>query len=219
MDRKYAIFDMDGTLVDSMPVWSDVALEYLDSRGIAKEYQTPELLERIKTCTVPDTAVLFRQWFSINESVDSIVAEVYRIMSQHYRQDIPLKSGVDIYLKRLSDNGVRMCVASATTPVLIDACLTRLGVRKYFDFLISCEEVGKSKDHPDVYIKAAHRLGAPGPQDTAVYEDALCASKTAKDAGFYVVGVYDSCGVREWPQLSQLADEAITDWSATAEQY
>ena len=214
MDRKYAIFDMDGTLTDSMPYWQMVAIEYLDNHGIAKDLQTPELLEKIKTYTTIDTAILFRSMFGIDESVDTIISGVNRIMAQHYQNDIQLKPGAENYLAQLSQNGVKMCVASATNSVLIDACLTRLGVRKYFDFLISCEDVGKSKTHPDVYFEAARRLGAPTPQDAAVFEDSLVAAKTARDAGFYVVGIYDACSEGDWPHLQQLADEVVTDWSA-----
>ena len=214
MDRKYAIFDMDGTLVDSMAYWQDVALEYLDSRGIAKELQTPELMERIKTQTAPDTAALFKELFGIEESIPSIVAQVNRFMALHYQHDIRLKPGVEGYLKMLCGEGVHMCVASATTSSLIDACLTRLGARRYFDFLISCEDVGKSKTHPDVYLEAARRLGASTPQEVAVFEDSIVAAKTAEGAGFYVVGVYDACSDEDWQELQQVSDETITDWSA-----
>ena len=90
------------------------------------------------------------------------------------------------------------------------ACLDRLGVLDYFDFLLSCEEVGWGKDRPDVYHEAARRLGA-SPGEIAVYEDALGAAKTAKMAGYYVVAVYDG-GTQPWEELKKLADEAIDNW-------
>ena len=88
-----------------------------------------------------------------------------------------MKEGVALYLDRLRRDGVRMCVASATALPLMKACLDRLGVLDYFDFLLSCEEVGWGKDRPDVYHEAARRLGA-SPGEIAVYEDALGAAKT-----------------------------------------
>ena len=99
-----------------------------------------------------------------------------------------------------------MCVASATAEPLMEACLSRLGVAHYFQFLLSCETVGAGKNRPDVYFAAAERLGAE-PEEIAVYEDALYAARTAKEAGFYVVGVYDDSASGHWDELKELADE------------
>ncbi len=217
MNCRYAIFDMDGTLTDSMGYWHGTAREYLDSCHIARELQTVELMERIKTCTVTDTAVIFKEIFNIPESIESIDIRINDIMASHYRDDVPLKPGVGRYLRRLQALGVRLCVASATSAHLIDACLTRLGVRDCFDFLLSCEEVGASKSRPDVYLEAARRLGAPSARDAAVYEDALRAAQTAKSAGFRIVGVYDSYADADWTALQALADETVTDWNKAAD--
>ena len=104
-----------------------------------------------------------------------------------------------------------MCVASATPVHLIRACLTRLGVAEYFSFLISCDEAGAGKDRPGVYLLASEKLEA-APQETAVYEDALYAARTARDAGFYTVAVSEPAYASDWPALSALADEALLDW-------
>ena len=133
------------------------------------------------------------------------------MMEGHYRHDIPLKSGVKAYLQRLHGRGVRMCVASATAEHLMESCLTRLGVRSYFDFLLSCETVGEGKRSPLVYHVSAGRLGA-APAETAVYEDALYAVRTAKEAGFHVIGVYDDSAAGNWKTIEKLADEIILNW-------
>ena len=104
-----------------------------------------------------------------------------------------------------------MCVASATAEPLMEACLSRLGVAHYFQFLLSCETVGAGKSRPDVYFTAAERLGAR-PEEIAVYEDALYAARTAKEAGFYVVGIYDDSASEHWDELKELADEWIKEW-------
>lgn len=130
------------------------------------------------------------------------------MMDAHYRTDIPLKPGVKEYLTMLRQNGVRMCVASATAEYLAEACLKRLGVNRYFRFLLSCETAGAGKSRPDVYLAAAGCLGS-SPSETAVYEDAMYAALTAKKAGFYVVGVYDESSDPQWSELSKLADETI----------
>ena len=93
----------------------------------------------------------------------------------------------------------------------MESCLTRLGVRSYFDFLLSCETVGEGKRSPLVYHVSAGRLGA-APAETAVYEDALYAVRTAKEAGFHVIGVYDDSAAGNWKTIEKLADEIILNW-------
>ena len=109
-------------------------------------------------------------------------------VEEHYRSDVPLKPGVKAYLERLRGRGCRLCVATATAEPLARQCLSRLGVDGFFDFILSCETLGVSKDRPDVFLEAARRLGAT-PGETAVFEDALYAARTAREAGFYTVAV------------------------------
>lgn len=206
MDKKYAIFDMDGTLIDSMVFWKNLATEYLTSKGIL---QIPtDILEQIKPMTMSESAALFRREFGLTGDVE---AQMNEMMEDHYRNDIPLKPGVWEYLENLHRQGVRMCVASATAEHLMESCLTRLGVRQYFEFLLSCETVGAGKRSPLVYQEAARRLGAV-PGQIAVYEDALYAVQTAKAAGFHVVGVYDDSAADSWQAIEQESDEVILNW-------
>ena len=206
MDKKYAIFDMDGTLIDSMVFWKNLATEYLTSKGIL---QIPaDILEQIKPMTMSESAALFRREFGLTGDVE---AQMNEMMEDHYRNDIPLKPGAWEYLENLHRQGVRMCGASATAEHLMESCLTRLGVRQYFEFLLSCETVGAGKRSPLVYQEAARRLGAV-PGQIAVYEDALYAVQTAKAAGFHVVGVYDDSAADSWQAIEQESDEVILNW-------
>ena len=206
MDKKYAIFDMDGTLIDSMVFWKNLATEYLTSKGIL---QIPaDILEQIKPMTMSESAALFRREFGLTGDVE---AQMNEMMEDHYRNDIPLKPGVWEYLENLHRQGVRMCVASATAEHLMESCLTRLGVREHFEFLLSCETVGAGKRSPLVYHEAARRLEA-APREIAVYEDALYAVQTAKAAGFHVVGVYDDSAADSWQAIEQESDEVILNW-------
>ncbi len=211
MNKRYAIFDMDGTLIDSMGYWRELAAEYLELNGIDRSRFTPEIAEIIKPLTVRDTGEVFNKLFGIQGTPESIGADINSIMNAHYENDIPLKPGVREYLTALRAHDVRMCIASATDKVLVRKCLTRLNIMDFFDFTISCEEVGAGKNKPDIYFEAAGRLGAR-PFEAAVYEDALFAGRTAKQGGFYVVGVYDRYAESGWTELSRLADECITDW-------
>ncbi len=209
MDKQYAIFDMDGTLIDSMRYWADLAGEYLARKGVTE--LPADLMDRIAPMTMTESAALFLALFGLDGTPQSVAAEMNGLIEGHYRADIPLKPGVLEHLMRLRARNVTCCVASATDPALMEACLARLGVLPYFDFLLSCEEVGAGKDRPDVYLEAACRLGA-APHEIAVYEDAYYAAETAKAAGFYTVGVYDASADASWEKLTALADEAIRTW-------
>ena len=206
MDKQFAIFDMDGTLIDSMIFWKNLASEYLSSKGVT---QIPaDILERIKPMTMSESAALFRQEFRLTGDPE---AEMNAMMDAHYRNDIPLKPGVREYLQTLHSRGVRMCVASATAEHLMETCLTRLGVRDCFEFLLSCETVGAGKRSPLVYHESAGRLHAAA-AEIAVYEDALYAVQTAKEAGYYVVGVYDDSAAKNWLTIEKRADEIVLNW-------
>lgn len=207
MDKQYAIFDMDGTLIDSMGIWRDLGREYLMAKGITDCLD--EISEEIRPMTMTESAALFVNRFSLPESSDCVTEQMNQMMDTHYRKDIQLKAGVLPHLEQLRQRGVRMCVASATEERLMRACLERLGIPSYFDFLISCESMGTSKREPDIYLEAARRLKA-APEETAVYEDALYAVQTAKKAGFYVIGVYDEEADHHWNEVCNLVDETIS---------
>ena len=209
MDKQYAIFDMDGTLVDSMVYWKNLAKEYLALQGIT---HIPEMiLEKIKPMTMIESATLFIEKFGLHGTPESVVKEMNALMDAHYYKDIPLKKGIKEYLNKLYNSGTTMCVASATEVSLVEACLKRLGINEYFSFLLSCETIGVGKSKPNIYYEAAKRLGAE-PSDIAVYEDALYAAETAKKAGFYVVGVFDENAKKNFASLKEISDEIIIDW-------
>lgn len=213
MDKKFAIFDMDGTLVDSMFYWENLVDLFLTKRGCGPV--PAQLQEEIKTMTVAQAAALFVQRFDLPETPEQLTAAMDQQMREYYEKDIPLKPGVHQYLEKLRAAGVQMCVASATSEPLVRLCLERLGIAPFFSFFLSCESVGAGKESPAVYHAAAQKWGA-SPEQVAVYEDALHAAQTAKQAGYYVVGVYDDNAKTEWPALTALADETIADYETLA---
>ena len=208
MDKQFCIFDMDGTLVDSMPLWKSLGKDYLKARGHSP---TPDQLAALGPMTMLEGAAFLIETFGVEGPPERIIDEMHAVMENHYRTDIPLKPGIEAYLNRLKGEGAKLCVATATAEPLAMACLERLGVAHYFDFILSCEAVGKGKTQPDVYLEAARRMGS-APRDTAVFEDALYAAQTAKEAGFYTVGVPEASYEQDWPALAALADETIMDW-------
>lgn len=206
MDKRFAIFDMDGTLTDSMGFWRGVGGEYLESRGIA-DY--PEDLWAVMgEMTMLESAGELIRRFGLSDTPQAVIDAMNRLMAGHYARDVPLKPGVDALLAGLAERGVRLCVASATDEALVRACLARLGVLERFEFVLSCESLGVGKDRPDIYLEAARRFGCH-PEEAAVYEDALYAARTAAGAGFYVVGVYDDSAAGDWPEMLRLARETV----------
>ena len=209
MDKPWVIFDMEGTLIDSMHYWRDIGQEYLEANGIEGDHT--ELLERIRTMSMLESAAAFKEAFDLHGSPRAIAREMEDMIASHYLTDIPLKPGAAEYLHMLREEDVWLCVATATPTPLAYACLDRLGVADCFAFILSCDDIGASKERPDIFLECAWRLGAD-PEETAVFEDAYYAARTAKMAGFYVVGVYDPDNERHWKDMDRVCDETILSW-------
>ena len=190
MDKHFVIFDFDGTLVDSMPYWQGEERSFLMERGVTDPEELDAVMERIKPLGITEAAEIMVERFGL-----------------------PDKDGAREYLEALKQAGARMAVASGTGADLMEACLRRLGIRGYFEFVLSCLDVGAGKDRPDIYLEAARRFGA-APGEIAVYEDSAVAMRTAKGAGFYGAGFYDATAANHWEELQALADETLPDWRA-----
>lgn len=209
MNKKYCIFDMDGTIADSMGYWKQLEREFLMEKGVTDDVD--ETLKEIQHMTIPAAMELFIDRFHFGGTVESLTEEFNGLMAEHYRNDVNIKPGAGEYLAKLRAQGVKMCIASATSTPLVKIALARMEIAEYFDFTLSCVEVGSSKDKPDVFLEAARRLGST-PEETAVFEDSLIAATSAKAAGFYTVGIYDKHSAHNWAAICDLTDELITDW-------
>jgi len=209
MDKRFCIFDMDGTLVDSMGIWKNLEVEFLRSKGITGDLAP--LLAQTKPMTTMESTAFFIRECGLDGTPESLSAEMNEMMAEHYRTDVMIKPGAKEYLQHLKAQGAVLCVASATAPYLLKICADRLGLTQYFDFILSCAEVGSGKNKPLVFLEAARRMGST-PAETAVFEDSLTAATTAKAAGFYTVGIRDIDTDEAWQAMQALADETLTDW-------
>lgn len=208
MKLRGAIFDLDGTVLDSMPMWNEVGIRYLTDRGLPVP---PGVRDRFKTMTLMQSAEYYHNELGVHEQPEQILQDIERTILRDYRQTIPLKSGVRGVLEQLKSHGVRMGVATATARSCVEPALERLGVRDYFSFVLTCADVGCGKTHPDIFEQSLERLGTHR-QDTVVFEDAIHAIQTAKRAGFRVAAVYDESSAHEREEISALSDVYLNGW-------
>lgn len=199
MDFKGAIFDLDGTLIDSMAIWNRVGTDFLLSHGITPPENIEELL---KPMSFYQSAQYFIEVHQINYTADQIMTLVYEKVADQYRSTIPLKDSIKEYLEKLHKHGIKKCVATASNKELAIEALKRLEIDHYFEFIVTCDELNTGKEEPKIYLEAAKRLGL-NQEDIVVFEDALYCAKTAKNAGFYVVGVYDKSSQKDIEALRE----------------
>ena len=182
-----AIFDCDGTLVDSMPMWNALVEDTFDEYGIPK---TPEVLAEAEACNFDDMSFWFHERFGIGESGEAILAKTRAMVREHYIHDIPLFDGCRAFLDELKAAGVRMLILSATTEPEVRVALAAHGLEGYFERVIQTSETGSDKEHPEAYQYALDALGTPK-ESTWVFEDAPFAVRTARDFGLKTVCLYN----------------------------
>ena len=204
---KGAIFDFDGTLVDSMFIWDTFGADYL--RTLGKEPRE-NLTETFKTFTLEQAAEYYREHYGVALSVNEIVDGVNEMVAEIYRTKVALKNGVLEFLRDLRSKGVKMCVATVTDRPIVEDVLCNLGIRDFFTEIFTCAEVGYNKETPHIYRAALDVLGTKK-DETVVFEDALHALMTAKNDGFTVAAVYDKHEAKQIEMRSE-ADYYISDY-------
>jgi HAD superfamily hydrolase (TIGR01509 family) len=201
---KAAIFDLDGTLIDSNSVWEKIDRKILSKRGIKA---TNEEIVRMASMTYEDAAE-FMQSLGVKETASELISEFNELAVSEYRNSIFLKEYVKEYLDKLKNDGVKMAVATASPKALYEPVLRHNGIYSYFNTFCCTEEIGKSKDYPDIYLLAASRLNVM-PEQCMVFEDILKGVASAKNAGMYVVGVYDKYSADDVVTIRTVADRFI----------
>lgn len=215
MNIKGVIFDLDGTLLDSMFVWDTIGSDYLLSRSIEPEER---LNEKFKTMSIVQAAEYYQTNYGITDSIEDIISGVNDMIDYLYSEVVKLKDGVAEMLEILKNKDVKMYVATATDRYMVEAALKHNGISDYFYGILTCTEVGHGKDSPVIYEKALELLGTKK-NDTIVFEDAIHAIKTAKAAGFTVAGVYDKSSQIEQSEIIKIADYYISSFKNWSELY
>lgn len=206
---KGVIFDADGTLLDSMLAWRISTEKYLSRFGLTL---TEERYKEIFTLSLEQAGDYIKETFGIKDPPEKIVSDYLELIRDFYYYEAQPKEGVCEFLKRLDEAGIPMIVATSSDRALLDAAFKRLGMRDYFIDLLNCTELETTKHDPFIYLKAAELLGT-APEDTAVFEDVLHAVKTAKSAGFHVIGVEDSESAEVRDEIISCCDRYITTYN------
>ncbi|MBQ4045990.1 MAG: HAD family phosphatase [Lachnospiraceae bacterium] len=212
MSIKFAIFDFDGTLYDTMYIWDLVGETYIRSIGLEPR---PSLREDVRAMSLYQSACYLQKEYGVNLSVDQIIKGINQTIETFYINQVQPKAHAGEFLDQLRCAGIRMCIATATDRYLIEAALKRCGLDEYFEAIFTCSEVGQGKDQPDIFRRAMEYFAAER-NECVVFEDAIHAAQTAKRDGFILAAVYDSSEVRQ-EELRQLADCYIADYSHAEE--
>lgn len=206
---SYAIFDMDGTLVDSMPYWRSLHVTY------AREYK-PDLTEEEATylAGVWGTRHILDALAGIGLATtkEELFSYYEKKMAFYYAERIREKPEAVAHLDRLKEAGVRMGVITMTPHVGAEFCLENTGLSHYFSFVLTPEDTprGTGKEDPHVFRLALSLLGCKNPADCAFYEDSLYAMRTARQMGFYIRAVEERFGEQERKEVCQVADEILS---------
>lgn len=202
---KAVIFDLDGTLVDSMDLWRDIDIEFLGERGI--EYEEA-LQEKIEGMSFTETAVYCKELYGLTESVEELKAIWNRMAKDKYRYEVQLKPGAKEFLDLLKKKGIKMGIATSNSTELIEAVNAAHHFDHYMSCIVTACSVNKGKPAPDVYLEAARRLHV-SPDECLVFEDIVKGIQAGKAAGMKVCAVEDRSSAGQRDRKKELSDYYI----------
>lgn len=214
-ETEAIIFDLDGTLVDSMWMWKQIDIEYLGRYGIELP---PDLQRRIEGLSFNETAYFFKEQFQIPESIPEIQTTWLQMASDKYKHEVTLKPGVREFLDYAKGLGLKLAIASSNSLDLIKDVLNAHGILDFFDALCTCDDVENSKPAPDVYLHTAEKIGV-APEKCLVFEDIIKGICAGKAAGMETIAVDDDYSRDTEKEKRQLADRFIYDYRELIRKY
>lgn len=207
-DIDAVIFDMDGSLVDSMWMWRAIDIEYLGNFGIP----LPEDLQsRIEGMSFVETARYFKAHFPIPDTLEDIMETWNRMAWDKYLNEVPLKMGITEFLRSCRERGILLGIATSNSRELVENVAKVHNLRDYFTSIITGSEVKRGKPAPDIYLEVARELGA-APARCLVFEDIVAGIMAGKNAGMRVCAVEDEYSSQDRERKKKLADYYIEDY-------
>ena len=212
MDRtqtmRAAIFDMDGTLIDSMSSWRRLNADYIRSQNIPlTDEQEAELFSLSGMQVIP----YYMKRFGVNIDFETLCSMACQRMESVYAAGLPLKPGAAQYLDRLRARGVKLVLATATPPRQALIALNRMGLVSKLDYIYSTEMIGPSKNQPEFFDKLCKLIGERK-EDCVMFEDSLYAMRGAREAGLGVIGITDSTNLRDREDILKACDRLIDSY-------
>ena len=196
------IFDLDGSMVDSMWMWRTIDIEYLGKFGI-------ELPENLQACiegmSFSETAVYFKERFELPDDLDTIKEDWNRMAWDKYAYEVPIKDGVPELLQYCMDHGIKVGIATSNSRELVENVVKVHNLDKYLDCIMTGCDVAKGKPAPDIYLAVARELGV-SPENCLVFEDIIPGIQAGKAAGMRVCAVYDKYSEHQDDEKRTLAD-------------
>ena len=207
-DFKAAVFDLDGTLIRSRCVWSEIDVQFFKKRGkiVPEDY-----CAAVSTMNFRTAAEYTKELLALPDSVDSIMQEWHDMAVYEYTHIIPEVDGAAKFLRHLKANGIKLGLATANSEALYEPVLRRLGVLELFDSFATTAQVERGKGFPDVYELACERLGT-APEDTMVFEDIIEGIRGAKMGGFRTAACLDEVQPDEYEIMKDEADICYSNY-------
>ena len=206
--KKAFLFDLDGTLVDSMWMWGAIDVEYLGKFGLTCP---PDLQKAIEGMSFSETAAYFKKRFALEASLEEIKADWVSMSIEKYRSQVPPKPGTEAFLSWAAKQNIKMAVCTSNGREMVDAVLSSLNLARYFDCIITGCEVAAGKPSPDIYLEAARRMKV-SPEECAVFEDVPTGILAGKRAGMEVFAVEDEYSLGMEEEKRALSDFYIRDY-------
>lgn len=203
-----AVFDLDGTILDSSWVWEKVDEKFLGDRG----FQVPDdYVDEISPLGAERAAVYTIERFGLNEDKDDIVREWIEMAKKEYATEVVCKPYAKEFLEELHKLNIKMAVATSSDRELFMKTLEREGILKYFQKIVTVDEVERGKGYPDIYEEAARRIKV-NPHKCLVFEDILAGVTGASLGEFNVVAVFDEKSKHNWEKIKSISKYSINDY-------